>query len=71
MSMKRLGDPVLAFCAKDPQTRVIIDRAPAGLYGRLSAGDVPSFLTLLPVTGGSELRLFRLRSGAIDRKNRR
>ncbi|MQW87365.1 hypothetical protein [Sinorhizobium saheli] len=61
--LKRLGDPVLAFCAKDPQTRMIIDRATGGLYGRLSAGDVPSFLTPLPVTGGSELRLFRLRSG--------
>ncbi|OAP41357.1 hypothetical protein AU381_05660 [Sinorhizobium glycinis] len=59
--LKRLGDPVLAFCAKDPQTRMIIERAPQGLYGHLNAGDVPSFLTPLPVAAGTGIKLFRLR----------
>lgn len=58
--LRRLGNPVIAFCAKDPQSRLVIEKAPDGLYGQLKAGKVPDFLNALPVTAGTGLKLFRL-----------
>lgn len=60
--LKRLGDPVLAFCAKDPQTRMIIAKSPKGFYGQLDDGRIPEFLEALPVKSGTGLQLFRLKS---------
>ncbi|ASY65052.1 hypothetical protein SJ05684_c36390 [Sinorhizobium sojae CCBAU 05684] len=59
--LRRLGNPVIAFCAKDPQTRLVIEKAHDGLYSQLNAGKVPDFLDALPVTPGTGLKLFRLK----------
>nr|WP_289624402.1 hypothetical protein [Sinorhizobium sp. 7-81] len=63
--LKALGDPLLAFCADDPQTRMITKRAPEGLYGRLSSGEVPDFLESLPVTAETGVKLFRLKADVL------
>lgn len=55
----RFGYPVIAFCAKDPQTRLVIKKAPDGVYGQLNAGKVPDFLDVVPVTASTGLKLFR------------
>ncbi|MBB4183621.1 hypothetical protein GGE07_000234 [Sinorhizobium terangae] len=59
--LKALGEPVLAFCADDPQTRTIVEREPKGFYGRLAAGEIPDFLEPLPVTAETGVKLFRLK----------
>lgn len=53
-----LRDPVLAFCANDIQTGMIVKREPQGFYGRLAAGHVPEFMMPLPVSAGSSIRLY-------------
>ncbi|MBD9492513.1 MULTISPECIES: hypothetical protein [unclassified Ensifer] len=58
--LHQLGQPVLAFCAVDAQTQVIAARAPRGLYADLAAGRVPAFLSPLPVSEGSPIRLYTL-----------
>ena len=58
--LRQLGQPVLAFCAREVQTQVIAARAPAGLYAQLAAGRVPAFLSPLPVSAGSPMRLYVL-----------
>ncbi|WEX77672.1 hypothetical protein PYH37_002487 [Sinorhizobium numidicum] len=63
--LKALGDPLLAFCARDPQTRMIVKRAPKGFYGRLDSRAVPEFLELLPVTPGTGVKLFRLKPDVV------
>jgi hypothetical protein len=64
--LSRLGQPVVAFCAKDPQTRLVIKKAPKGLYGQLDAGNAPDFLEPLPGTPGTGLQLFRFKSASMD-----
>lgn len=60
--LKALGEPVLAFCADDPQTEAIVEREPKGLYGRLAGGEIPDFLEPLPATAGTGVKLFRLKA---------
>ncbi|OCP07491.1 MULTISPECIES: hypothetical protein [unclassified Ensifer] len=59
--LRRLGHPILAFCAADVQTQLIVARAPQGLYAALAAGRVPAFLSPLPVSQGSPIQLFTLK----------
>ncbi|MCA1438747.1 hypothetical protein I6F07_00680 [Ensifer sp. IC4062] len=63
--LKALGQPILAFCADDPQTRMIAEREPRGLYGRLAAGELPDFLEPLPVAAGTGVKLFRLKANIL------
>ncbi|MCA1405676.1 hypothetical protein I6F26_05985 [Ensifer sp. IC3342] len=63
--LKALGEPVLAFCADDPQTAMIVKREPKGLYGRLAEGEIPDFLEPLPVTAGTGVKLFRLKANIL------
>ena len=59
--LRQLGHPVLAFCAADVQARMIAARAPQGFYAELAAGRVPAFLSPLPVSEGSPIRLYALK----------
>ncbi|MEI3854144.1 MULTISPECIES: hypothetical protein [unclassified Ensifer] len=59
--LRQLGHPVLAFCAADVQARMIAARAPQGFYAELAAGRVPAFLSPLPVSAGSPIRLYALK----------
>ncbi|THK37339.1 hypothetical protein EHS39_13990 [Ensifer sp. MPMI2T] len=63
--LKALGQPVLAFCADDPQTETIAEREPRGLYGRLAAGEIPDFLEPLPVTSATGVKLFRFKTNIL------
>lgn len=56
--LSKLHDPILAFCANDVQTGMIIKREPQGLYGQIAAGRVPEFLTPLPVSENSSILLY-------------
>lgn len=53
-----LQNPVLAFCADDVQTGMIVRRETQGLYAQLAGGQVPAYLTPLPVSAGSSIRLY-------------
>ncbi|WDZ76814.1 hypothetical protein PWG15_19865 [Ensifer adhaerens] len=59
--LRQLGHPVLAFCAADVQARMIAARAPQGFYAELAEGRVPAFLSPLPVSEGSPIRLYALK----------
>lgn len=59
--LRRLGHPIIAFCAVDVQTRMVVARAPRSLYAELAAGRVPAFLSPLPVSTDAPIRLYELR----------
>ncbi|MGO4619304.1 hypothetical protein AB4Z34_21215 [Ensifer sp. 2YAB10] len=59
--LRQLGHPILAFCAADVQARMIAARAPQGLYAELAADHVPAFLSPLPISAGSPIRLYALK----------
>ncbi|HEV7321906.1 MAG TPA: hypothetical protein VGO04_25160 [Ensifer sp.] len=59
--LRALGNPILAFCAADVQTRMVAMRAPEGLFAQLAAGRLPAFLSPLPVSAGAPLQLYALK----------
>ncbi|HXV31765.1 MAG TPA: hypothetical protein VD840_15675 [Sinorhizobium sp.] len=59
--LKGLSDPVVAFCATDPQTELVVKKAPKGLYAHLASDAVPDFLEPLPTTPGTGMKLFRFK----------
>ncbi|WP_184711033.1 hypothetical protein [Rhizobium lusitanum] len=52
---------LVAFCKGDPQVQLLSERNPKGLYGRLSAGDVPAYLEPMPASPKSDVRFFRFK----------
>ncbi|MCM2291715.1 hypothetical protein NAC44_05155 [Allorhizobium sp. BGMRC 0089] len=51
---------ILAFCANDLETKLLMRTKPDGLYAMLDKGDVPDFLTPLPPSPQSGLILYRV-----------
>lgn len=51
---------MIAFCKGDPQTQLVLEKSPQGLYAQLSAGRVPVYLEPIPVPAQSDVEFFRL-----------
>ncbi|NLR98632.1 hypothetical protein HGP17_17580 [Rhizobium sp. P38BS-XIX] len=52
---------MIAFCKGDPQTQLVLEKSPQGLYAQLSAGRVPIYLEPIPVPAQSEVEFFRFK----------
>jgi hypothetical protein len=61
--LKRDGVTLLAFCADDAQTDLIMEKAPDGLYAALKTGAVPPYLVPMADAAGGQkgpLALYRV-----------
>jgi len=58
--IRRHGATMLLICPGNAESTIYRARAPHGFYARLARGDVPTWLTPLPLPGGSPFRLFRV-----------
>jgi len=52
---------IVAFCKGDPQTELVSQRAPKGLYAQLGAGHVPAYLEPISAPADSDVKFFRLK----------
>ncbi|MFJ6327592.1 MULTISPECIES: hypothetical protein [unclassified Rhizobium] len=52
---------LVAFCKGDPQVQLLSERNPQGLYARLSAGNIPSYLEPMPASPKSDVQFFRFK----------
>lgn len=57
---KQNGMMILAFCRGNGETRLLARQAPEGLLADLLAGNVPSWLEILPETRDLPLQLYRI-----------
>ncbi|WP_374943810.1 AcrB/AcrD/AcrF family protein [Sphingomonas sp.] len=58
--MKRHGATLLLLCPDMAESTIYRSRNPGGFYDRLAHGQVPAWLTPLPLPAKSPLRLFRI-----------
>ncbi len=63
--VRRYGVTLVASCAGNAETRKLKGMAPHGLAARLAEGDVPSWLSAIPASPDSALRLFRVDPQAV------